>query len=371
MGVVHPDTGVRTVTMIPGDGIGPELMLCVKRAFEAGRVPVVFEEVDVVPELDLTGKAITPLEAIESIERNKVAIKGPLRTPIGKGFVSNTVALRRHFGLFANVRPCRTLKGLATPYRNIDVTIIRESTQGEYSGIEHEVVDGVVQSIKLVTRDASLNVARYAFEFARRNGKQCVTAVHKANIMKQSDGLFLDSCREVAEAFPDIGYKEITLDKCCLNIVKGDTRQFELLVLPNLYGDILSDVCAGMVGGLGVAPSGNFGYGGIATFEAVHGTAPDVACKDKANPTASLLSACMMLRYIGLDGHASRLERAVLEVLGGKEEKDGGEEEGSMVEGRKQKKKIVLEDMGGRDRQSEYMEMLCGILESQEGREGE
>jgi len=244
---------------------------------------------------------------------NKVGLKGPLETPIGKGHRSLNLAVRKEFNLYANVRPCRTLQGHKTLYDNVDVVTIRENTEGEYSGIEHEIVPGVVQSIKLITESASRRVARFAFEYASKNGRKLVTAVHKANIMRMSDGLFLAMCREQAPQFPNIKFKEAYLDTVCLNMVQ-DPTQYDVLVMPNLYGDILSDLCAGLIGGLGVTPSGNIGEN-VAVFESVHGTAPDIAGQDKANPTALILSSVMMLRYMGLDSYAAKIEKACFDAI--------------------------------------------------------
>lgn len=221
------------------------------------------------------------------------------------------------FSLYANVRPCRSIEGYKTLYDNVDIVTIRENTEGEYSGIEHEIVPGVVQSIKLITEPASRRVAEYAFAYAKDNGRKTITAVHKANIMRLSDGLFLQCCREAAERHPEIKYNEMYLDTVCLNMVQ-DPSKFDVLVMPNLYGDILSDLCAGLVGGLGLTPSGNIGKEG-AVFESVHGTAPDIAGQDKANPTALLLSAVMMLRYMELGQYADKIERACFDVIRGGE----------------------------------------------------
>ncbi|XP_019858676.1 PREDICTED: isocitrate dehydrogenase [NAD] subunit alpha, mitochondrial-like, partial [Amphimedon queenslandica] len=220
----------------------------------------------------------------------------------------------RVFNLYANLRPCRSIEGYKTAYDNVDLVTIRENTEGEYSGIEHEVVDGVVQSVKLITKDACLRVAQYAFEYARKSGRKMVTAVHKSNIMRRGDGLFLKCCFEVSDKYKDIKFNEMYLDKACLLLVQ-DPSLFDVLVMPNLYGDILSDLCAGLVGGLGLTPSGNIGSDGVALFEAVHGTAPDIAGQDKANPTALLLSSLMMLRYINLPDHAKNIENAVFKTI--------------------------------------------------------
>lgn len=305
---------VRKVTLIPGDGIGPEISRAVQRIFSAAQAPIEWESVDVTPVIGLDGKTQIPPAAIDSVNQNKIGLKGPLATPIGKGHVSLNLTLRRTFNLYANVRPCRSIEGFKTAYDNVDIVTIRENTEGEYSGIEHMVVDGVVQSIKLITRPASERIAKFAFEYARANRRDKVTAVHKANIMRQSDGLFLQCCREASEKNPDIKYTEVFLDTTCLNMVK-DPSQYDVLVMPNLYGDILSDLCAGLIGGLGLTPSGNIGMNGVAVFEAVHGTAPDIAGEDKANPTALLLSGVMMLRHMKLNKYADVIEKACFNTI--------------------------------------------------------
>jgi len=306
--------GKYTVTLIPGDGIGPEISQSVKDIYTAAGVPIQWEEVDVTPVLK-DGKTVIPDPAIHSVRKNTVALKGPLATPIGKGHVSLNLTLRRTFNLFANVRPCVSIKGFKTAYDDVNTVLIRENTEGEYSGIEHEVVDGVVQSIKLITWDASERVARYAFHYAQTQGRSRVTAVHKANIMKMSDGMFLSACREVAKEFPDIKYDEDLLDRVCLQIVQNPRPYSDrVMVMPNLYGDILSDMCAGLIGGLGLTPSGNIGRD-ASIFEAVHGSAPDIAGKGLANPTALLLSSLMMLRHMGLNEHAVQIEKATLTTI--------------------------------------------------------
>ncbi|KAI8388864.1 isocitrate dehydrogenase, NAD-dependent [Radiomyces spectabilis] len=302
------------VTLIPGDGIGPEISRSVKEIFAAAKTPVEWEEVDVTPVIK-DGKTAIPDEAIESVRKSTVALKGPLATPIGKGHVSLNLTLRRTFNLYANVRPCRSVVGYKTPYENVDTVLIRENTEGEYSGIEHEVVNGVVQSIKLITREASERVARYAFSYAQSTGRDRVTAVHKANIMKLADGLFLDVCHQVAKEFPDIKFNDVLLDRACLHIVSDPALYADtVMVMPNLYGDILSDMCAGLIGGLGLTPSGNIGRD-ASIFEAVHGTAPDIAGQDKANPTALLLSGIMMLRHMRLNEQAQNIEQAVFKTI--------------------------------------------------------
>jgi isocitrate dehydrogenase (NAD+) len=306
--------GKYAVTLIPGDGIGPEISESVKAIYTAADVPIEWEEVSVTPVLK-GGKTVIPEAAINSVKKNTVALKGPLATPIGKGHVSLNLTLRRTFNLFANVRPCASIQGFKTPYDNVNTVLIRENTEGEYSGIEHEIVDGVVQSIKLITYDASERVARYAFNYAQSSGRKRVTAVHKANIMKMSDGMFLSACRQVSKDFPDVSYDEDLLDRVCLQIVQNPRPYSNrVMVMPNLYGDILSDMCAGLIGGLGLTPSGNIGRD-ASIFEAVHGSAPDIAGKGLANPTALLLSSLMMLRHMNLNEYATKIEKATLDTI--------------------------------------------------------
>uniref|UniRef100_T1GFT0 isocitrate dehydrogenase (NAD(+)) n=1 Tax=Megaselia scalaris TaxID=36166 RepID=T1GFT0_MEGSC len=258
-------SGIQKVTLIPGDGIGPEISAAVQKIFETAKVPIEWETVDVTPVKGPDGKFGIPQAAIDSVNRNKIGLKGPLMTPVGKGHRSLNLALRKEFNLYANVRPCRSLDGYKTLYDDVDVVTIRENTEGEYSGIEHEIVDGVVQSIKLITEEASSRVAEFAFQYAKQNGRKKVTVVHKANIMRMSDGLFLRCCREMAAKYPEVKFEERYLDTVCLNMVQ-DPKKYDVLVMPNLYGDILSDMCAGLVGGLGLTPSGNIGLNG-ALFE--------------------------------------------------------------------------------------------------------
>jgi isocitrate dehydrogenase (NAD+) len=303
-----------TVSLIEGDGIGPEISESVKNIFAAAKTPIAWEPCDVTPILK-DGKTAIPEAAIESIKKNKVALKGPLATPIGKGHVSLNLTLRRTFNLFANLRPCRSVAGYRTPYDNVDTVLIRENTEGEYSGIEHVVVDGVVQSIKLITQDASERVLRFAFQHARAIGRPKVRVVHKATIMKMSDGLFLQVAERVAKDYPDVEFDAELLDNTCLKMVTDPLPYNDkVLVMPNLYCDILSDMCAGLIGGLGLTPSGNIGEQ-CSIFEAVHGSAPDIAGQAKANPTALLLSSIMMLRHMRLNDHAARIESAIFDTL--------------------------------------------------------
>lgn len=302
------------VTLIPGDGIGPEISQSVKDIYTKAGVPIVWEEVDVTPTF-IDGVSQIPKDSLDCIRRNTIALKGPLATPIGKGHVSLNLTLRRAFKLFANVRPCRSIEGYKTPYDNVNSVLIRENTEGEYSGIEHTVVPGVVQSIKLITYEASERVARYAFQYASNTGRSEVTAVHKAPIMKLSDGMFLEAARAVAQEYPNIKYSEDNLDRVCLRVVQNPAPYSDtVMVMPNLYGDILSDMCAGLIGGLGLTPSGNIGKD-ASIFEAVHGSAPDIAGQGKANPTALLLSSIMMLRHMGLSDKADAIEKAALETI--------------------------------------------------------
>ncbi|KAF3937470.1 hypothetical protein ABW19_dt0210057 [Dactylella cylindrospora] len=306
--------GKYLVSLIEGDGIGPEISQSVKDIYAAADVPIEWEPVDVTPIL-VNGKTAIPQPAIDSIKRNLVALKGPLATPIGKGHVSLNLTLRRTFNLFANVRPCKSIVGYKTAYDGVDTVLIRENTEGEYSGIEHHVVDGVVQSIKLITKEASERVLRYAFQYAESIGKNKVRVVHKATIMKQSDGLFLDLGTDIAKEFPGIQFDSELLDNTCLNMVTDPTPYNDkVLVMPNLYGDILSDMCAGLIGGLGLTPSGNIGDK-CSIFEAVHGSAPDIAGKALANPTALLLSSIMMLQHMGLNEHATKIQKACFDTL--------------------------------------------------------
>jgi len=301
------------VTLIPGDGIGPEVTTAAVRVLEATGLPFEWEEIEAGGEVMVKYGTPLPELVFHSIRRNGVALKGPITTPIGGGFASANVALRQKLDLFANVRPARSIPAVKTRYENVDLIVIRENTEDLYSGLEHIVVPGVVESLKIITEAASLRIARFAFDYAMRNGRRKVTAVHKANIMKLSDGLFLECCRRVAKDFPDVQYGEIIVDNLCMQLVR-DPSQFDVLLLENLYGDIVSDLCAGLVGGLGVVPAANIGKD-VAVFEAVHGSAPDIAGRNQANPTALILSGVMMLRWLGCSEAASRVERAVFDTL--------------------------------------------------------
>jgi isocitrate dehydrogenase (NAD+) len=294
------------VTLIAGDGIGPEVAAATTRAVDATGVRIEWEPVEVGPgALD---------DVLASLEVTRVGLKGPTATPIAGGHQSINVALRKKLGLYTNFRPVRMLPGLKTRFHDLplDLAIFRENTEDLYSGLEHEVVPGVVESLKIITENASMRIARAAFGYARREGRKKVSAIHKANIMKLSDGLFLKCCREVASQFPEVEYKELIVDNACMQLVMRP-ETFDLLVMPNLYGDIISDLTAGLVGGLGIVPGANIGDG-HAIFEAVHGTAPDIAGKGLANPTALMQSAVLMLAHLGEREAAARLHQAIYGV---------------------------------------------------------
>lgn len=302
------------VTLIPGDGIGPEVARATARAVDATGVGIAWEVVDLTAELIRNSGKTLPDNVVESIERTRVGLKGPVGTPIGGGFPSVNVALRKRLDLYANVRPVCSIRGFKNRFSDlgIDMILFRENTEDLYSGLEHEVVSDVVTSLKVITRKASERIARYAFHYARKYGRKRITAIHKANIMKLGDGLFLRCCRETAAEFTDIQYNELIVDNASMQLVmRPDT--FDILLLPNLYGDIMSDLAAGLVGGLGIVPGANMGDRD-AVFEAVHGSAPDIAGKGIANPTALMRSAGMMLRYLGEVAAAGRLENAIEKV---------------------------------------------------------
>ena len=302
-----------TITLIPGDGIGPEVSDAVVRILAASGVAIDWERHDAgLAAFERTGRAL-PESLVESVRRNRVALKGPVTTPIGEGFTSVNVGLRKALDLYANLRPVWNLPGVPARFEGVDLVIVRENTEDLYAGLEHEVVPGVVESLKIITERASTRIARFAFDHARRRGRTRVTAIHKANIMKLGDGLFLECARAVAREFPDIAYDERIVDAACMQLVMNPSA-FDVLLLPNLYGDIVSDLCAGLVGGLGVVPAANLGAD-IGVFEAVHGSAPDIAGKGLANPTALLLSAVLMLRHIGEQACADRVKSAVERVL--------------------------------------------------------
>lgn len=302
-----------TITLIPGDGIGPEVSEAVVRVLAAAGVSIDWERHDAGVLAVERGGVPLPIELLDSIRRNKVALKGPVTTPIGTGFTSVNVGLRKALDLFANLRPVWNLPGVESRYTGIDLVIVRENTEDLYAGLEHEVIPGVVESLKIITERASTRIGRFAFEYAKKHGRKKVTSIHKANIMKLSDGLFISSVRAVGREYPDITYEERIVDAACMHLVMRP-EQFDVLVMPNLYGDIVSDLCAGLVGGLGVVGSANLGTE-VGVFEAVHGSAPDIAGKNYANPTALLLSAVMMLRHINEGEAATRIMTALGTVM--------------------------------------------------------
>jgi isocitrate dehydrogenase (NAD+) len=329
------------ITLIPGDGIGPEVTAAVVRVLAAAGAAIEWDRHDAgVVAFKRVGQAL-PADLLESIRRNKVALKGPVTTPIAEGFTSVNVGLRKALGLYANLRPVRNVDGVESRFKGVDLVIVRENTEDLYSGLEHEVVPGVVESLKIITEKASTRIAHFAFTHAREAGRTRVTAIHKANIMKLGDGLFLESARAVSRQYSEIGYDERIVDAACMHLVMHPEK-FDVLLLPNLYGDIVSDLCAGLVGGLGVVPGANVG-GDCAVFEAVHGSAPDIAHKNLANPTALLLSALMMLDHIGERARAERIRAALSRVL---------------TEGR-----VRTRDLGGQASTTEFTDAICRELE--------
>jgi len=328
------------ITLIPGDGIGPEVTGATISVLRATGFEAEWETFVVGAEaLSRFGDPL-PENLIDSIKRNKIALKGPVATPIGTGFVSSNVRLRKALDLYANLRPIKSLKGVPSRYENIDLIVVRENTEDLYSGLEHEVVPGVVESLKIITDKASRRIAKFAFEYARREGRKKITAVHKANIMKLSDGLFLRCFREVAEDYPEITADDLIVDNTCMQLVINPT-QFDMLLLENLYGDIVSDLCAGLIGGLGVAPGANIGEE-IAVFEAVHGAAPNIAGRGIANPTALLLSAVLMLKNLNERERALRIQAALEKVL---------------AEG-----KVLTRDLGGQATTLDFTEAIIRSL---------
>jgi isocitrate dehydrogenase (NAD+) len=297
------------VTLIPGDGIGPEVTSAAVRILEATGIKFEWESFAAGADAYEKYHEYIPKELLDSIERTCCALKGPITTPIGGGFPSINVTLRKHFELFSNFRPIRNLPGVPTRYPGVDLIIVRENTEGLYSGIEHEVVPGVVESLKIITEKASTRIARWAFEYARKAGRKKIHAIHKANIMKLSDGLFIRCSRNVSREYPEITYGEHIVDNTCMQLVTNP-YQYDMLLLENLYGDIVSDLCAAFVGGLGLVPGANIGEK-CAIFEAVHGSAPDIAGKGFANPTAVTRSGILMLRHLGENEAADKVKQAI------------------------------------------------------------
>lgn len=328
------------ITLIPGDGIGPEVTGATVSVLRAAGFEAEWDTFVVGAEaLSRYGDPL-PQDLIDSIKKNKIALKGPVATPIGTGFVSSNVRLRKALDLYANLRPVKSMKGVPSRYENVDLIIVRENTEDLYSGLEHEVVPGVVESLKIITDKASRRIARFAFEHARIEGRKKITAIHKANIMKLSDGLFLRCFREVAQDYPEIKADDLIVDNACMQLVM-DPSQFDVLLLENLYGDIISDLGAGLVGGLGVAPGANIGEE-IAVFEAVHGAAPTIAGRGIANPTALLLSAVLMLKHLNERDRALRIQAALEKVLA----------EGA----------VLTRDLGGRATTLDFTEAIIHAL---------
>jgi isocitrate dehydrogenase (NAD+) len=330
------------VTLLPGDGIGPEVSEAAVRVLDAAGAEIEWERHIAGREaLEKYGNPLPP-EVLESIRRNCVALKGPITTEVGKGFKSINVQLRQELDLYANLRPSRSLPSIPSRFEGVDIIVVRENTEDLYSGLEHVVVPGVVESLKIITEKASLRISRFAYEYARRHGRKRVTAVHKANIMKLSDGLFLDCVRRVATEYPDIKSDDKIVDNMCMQLVMRP-EEWDVLLLENLYGDIVSDLCAGLVGGLGVVPGGNIGLD-VAVFEAVHGSAPDIAGKDLANPLAIIRSGIMMLYHLHKDEVAERVRRALREVV--------------------VNQKIRTRDLGGEATTSQFTDAIVRALES-------
>jgi len=331
----------RTVTLIPGDGIGPEVASAVREILAATGVQIDWEEIPARADFERRGLDFIQAGVLDSVRRNRVALKGPMATAIAGGPPSINVALRKNLELFANVRPVKNLEGVRSVFKDVDIVLIRENTEDLYAGLEHTVVPGVVESLKIITEKASNRIARFAFEYARKYGRKKIHAIHKANIMKLSDGLFLSTVRKVAPEYKEIQYHELIIDNACMQMVMNP-HQFDMLLLTNLYGDIMSDLAAGLVGGLGVVPSANVGEG-MALFEAVHGTAPDIAGKGIANPTALLMSAIMMLRYMDEEEAAKRAEAALTSVY-----RDG---------------RTLTPDVGGKATTAEFTQAIIRAME--------
>jgi isocitrate dehydrogenase (NAD+) len=324
------------ITMIPGDGIGPEVMDATRRAIQATGVQVDWEEINAGGEALKKYGSLLPDELVQSILRNRVALKGPITTQVAEGFPSLNVRLRKMFDLYANFRPIKNMPNVPCRFGDLDIIVVRENTEDLYAGLEHEVVPGVVESLKIITERASTRIARFAFAYARKHGRRQICAVHKANIMKLSDGLFLSCVRTVAKEYPEITYRELIVDNTCMQLVINP-QQFDILLLENLYGDIISDLGAGLIGGLGLVPGANIGLES-AIFEAVHGSAPDIAGRGLANPTAVMLSAVLMLEHINELEAAKRMHGAIVRVY---------------VEG-----KHITKDLGGSAGTEEFTEAV-------------
>lgn len=331
-----------TITLIPGDGIGPEVTRAVVQVLEAAGLQATWESFEAGADAVAAHGTTLPEPLLQSIRKTKTALKGPITTPIGSGFTSVNVGLRKALDLYANLRPVWNLPNVKSRYEGVDLVIVRENTEDLYAGLEHTVVPGVVESLKIITDAASTRIARFAFEHARKHGRKRVTSVHKANIMKLSDGLFIECARRVAKEFPEIQYDERIVDAACMQLVMFPEK-FDVLLLPNLYGDIVSDLCAGLVGGLGVVPAANLGIDGVGVFEAVHGSAPDIAGKDIANPLALLLSGVLMLHHLDEAAMAGRVMAGVTAVLAGS---------------------VRTRDLGGTASTSAFADAICQAMEA-------
>lgn len=323
---------MKTITLIPGDGIGPEITEAVTQILKEAGAQIEWDIQSAGADVIETEGTPLPDRVIESIKKNKIALKAPVTTPIGKGFRSVNVQLRKSLDLYANLRPCKNIEGINTRFNNVDIIIVRENTEDLYAGIERQIDENTAESIKIITKEASLRIVEFAFQYAIKNNRKMVTAVSKANICKLTDGLFLNCAREVAQKYPNIEYKEILVDNLCMQLVQNPEK-FDVLVLPNLYGDIVSDLCAGLIGGLGIAQGANIGLN-AAVFEPVHGSAPDIKGQNKANPTALLLSAIEMLKYINQNDIAIKIEKALFKTI---------------AEG-----KVLTADLGGKASTQEY-----------------
>ena len=312
---------MQKVTLVHGDGIGPEIVQSAKAVIEASSAEITWEEADAGLNTFKETGSLIPEKFVESITNTRIALKGPTTTPVGKGHRSINVSMRQMFNLFANVRPIKTIPGIPCRYENVDMIVVRENSEDLYKGIEYQISDGVAQGIKIITREASERIGRHAFELAIKLGRKKVTAVHKANIMKFTDGLFLDSLATVAKDYPSIIFDDLIIDNMCMQMVVAP-ENFDVIVTENLYGDILSDLAAGLIGGLGLASGGNFGPN-MCIFEAAHGSAPDIAGQNKANPTALLLSSCMMLDYINQGNSSEQIRSALIRTLYNPETRTG------------------------------------------------
>ena len=332
----------KTIVLLPGDGIGPEVTEAVARILKATGVKFEWERYAAGAEAFEKFKTYIPADLYDSIERTRVALKGPVTTPVGGGFSSINVTLRKKFELYANFRPVRNLPGIKTNYPGVDLVIIRENTEGLYVGLEQEIVPGVATALKVVTEKGSTRIARFAFDFARKHGRKKIHCIHKANIMKMTDGLILRCTRKIAEEYPEVAYAEHIVDNTCMQLVTNP-YQYDMLLLENLYGDIVSDLCAAFVGGLGLVPGANLGEN-AAIFEAVHGSAPDIAGKDLANPTALLQSAILMLRHLDEDEAADRVQTALEKVYA--------------------EKTTLTRDVGGNSGTSAFADAVIAALET-------